>query len=159
MNMATLPFIALGTDHAGFGYKQAVKQMLEGLGYPVKDFGTDSEASVDYAEFVVPAARAVASGECDLGVVFGGSGNGEGMAANKVPGVRCAVCWNTWTARMARLHNDANVISIGSRTVTEAQCLEIVQAWLGEQFEGGRHSRRIRLLEDADLYSGKKASI
>ena len=151
MSDQSLPRISLGTDHAGFHYKEAVRKMLESLGYPILDKGAFSDESSDYANFVIPAARAVASGECQYGVVFGGSGNGEAMAANKVKGIRCAVCWNNWTAQMAREHNDANVISIGARTVSEAQALEIVQTWLNGTFEGGRHLRRINLIEDPDL--------
>lgn len=151
MTDQSLPRIALGTDHAGFAYKEAVRKMLESLNYPVLDKGTFTDEACDYPVFVIPAARAVASGECQYGVVFGGSGNGEAMAANKVKGIRCAVCWNKWTAQMARQHNDANVISIGARTVSEAQALEIVQTWLEGIFEGGRHLRRIQLIEDPEL--------
>src|SRR5688572_5233529 len=99
--------IALGSDHAGFRYKTLVAEHLTKAGHEVVDFGTDSDATVDYPDFIRPAAEAVARGECDRGVVFGGSGNGEAMAANRVPGVRCAVCWNVESARLARAHNDA----------------------------------------------------
>ena len=139
--------IALGTDHAGFTHKEAVKQMLHSLGHETKDFGAFSEASVDYPEFIRPAAEAVAKKLCDLGVVFGGSGNGEAMAANKIKGVRCALCWNLETAKLAKEHNDANVISIGQRQVTLQLTLEIVKAWINATFEEGRHLRRIRMLE------------
>lgn len=139
--------ISIGTDHAGFAYKEAIKTHLEGKGYEVIDFGTDSTADVDYPDFVRPAAEAVAKGEADLGIVLGGSGNGEAIAANKVRGVRCALCWNVSTAALARQHNDANVISIGARQVTEAEALAIVDAWLAATFEGGRHARRIGKLE------------
>ena len=121
--------------------------MLHSLGHETKDFGAFSEASVDYPEFVRPAAEAVAKKLCDLGVVFGGSGNGEAMAANKIKGVRCALCWNLETAKLAKEHNDANVISIGQRQVSLHLTLEIVKAWINATFEEGRHLRRIRMLE------------
>ena len=139
--------IALGTDHAGFTHKEAVKQMLHSQGHETKDFGAFSEDSVDYPEFVRPAAEAVAKKLCDLGVVFGGSGNGEAMAANKIKGVRCALCWNLETAKLAKEHNDANVISIGQRQVSLQLTLEIVKAWINATFQEGRHLRRIRMLE------------
>ncbi len=139
--------ISLGTDHAGFRYKEKVKQLLESLGHEVKDFGTWSEEPVDYPLFIRPAAQAVASGECDRGIVFGGSGNGEAMAANKVRGVRCALCWNEESARLSRQHNDANVLSLGERMIPEELALEIVRIWLTTPFEGGRHARRIAQLD------------
>ena len=139
--------IALGTDHAGYDYKEAVKKHLQTLGHEVQDFGTFSDESVDYPEFVRPAAQSVADGLCDLGVVFGGSGNGEAMAANKVTGVRCALCWSEETARLAKEHNNANVISIGQRQISEKLALKIIDAWLQAEFEGGRHTRRIEMLD------------
>ncbi len=142
--------IALGTDHAGYAYKEAVKAMLIERGCEVHDFGAFDDTSSDYPDFVRPAAEAVAVGFCDGGVVFGGSGNGEAIVANKVVGVRCAVCWSAWTAEMAALHNDANCISIGSRTVTQDEALAIVETWLKTEFEGGRHLRRIEKIESRD---------
>ncbi|MEW6304541.1 MAG: ribose-5-phosphate isomerase [Verrucomicrobiota bacterium] len=142
-----LPTIAIASDHAGFRYKEAIKKFLAQRGYAVRDFGAPSEESVDYPVFIRPAAEAVARGECDLGIVLGGSGNGEAIAANKVKGIRCAVCWNVETARAAREHNNANVISLGQRMITEETALAVVEAWLGAQFEGGRHLRRIQMLE------------
>ena len=139
--------ISLGTDHAGFKLKEKVKQLLESLGHEVVDFGTFSEETVDYPVFVRPAAEAVARGECERGIVFGGSGNGEAMAANKVRGVRCALCWNEESARLSRQHNDANVLSLGERLVPEALALAIVQIWLTTEFEGGRHAQRIAQLD------------
>jgi ribose 5-phosphate isomerase B len=139
--------IAIGSDHAGFKYKEKIKQLLAGLGHEVEDFGTDSEVPVDYPLFIRPVALAVARGEVDRGVVLGGSGNGEAMAANRVKGVRCALCWNVESARLARQHNDANVISLGQRMLTEEAALEIVRTWLETPFEGGRHLRRIQLLD------------
>jgi ribose 5-phosphate isomerase B len=139
--------IALGTDHAGFEYKEAVKAHLQQLGHEVQDFGTFSNDSVDYPVFVKPAAKSVAEGLCDLGVVFGGSGNGEAMAANKIPGVRCALCWSEETARLAKQHNNANVLSIGQRQISEPLTLKIIDAWLEAEFEGGRHINRIEMLD------------
>lgn len=142
--------IALGTDHAGFAYKEAINIFLLGKGYQTKDFGTFSKESVDYPEFIRPAAEAVAEGLCDLGIVLGGSGNGEAMAANKVQGVRCALCWSVDTAKLAKQHNDANVLSLGQRQVSQELALEIVDAWLNATFEGGRHKRRIEMLDSSN---------
>jgi ribose 5-phosphate isomerase B len=139
--------IAIGSDHAGFRYKEAIKRLLNELGHAVDDFGTDSEEPVDYPLFIRPVALAVARGEADRGVVLGGSGNGEAMVANRVKGVRCALCWNIKAARLARQHNDANMISIGQRMITEEVALEIVRTWLETPFEGGRHLRRIQLID------------
>jgi ribose 5-phosphate isomerase B len=135
--------IALGSDHAGFQYKEKVKALLGTLGHEVQDFGTFNEEPVDYPVFIRPAAEAVARGECDRAIVFGGSGNGEAMAANKVRGVRCALCWNEELARLSRQHNDANALSIGERVVAEELALRIVRTWLETAFEGGRHVRRV----------------
>lgn len=140
--------ISLGTDHAGFRLKEAIKRHLLEKGYEVLDFGTNSEESVDYPDFVVPAARSVADKEADLGIVFGGSGNGEAIAANKVKGVRCGVCWNEWSARLTRQHNNANVIALGGRVVSEELGILIVDTWLTSVFEGGRHQRRIDKLPE-----------
>ena len=140
--------IAIGSDHAGFQYKEKIKEFLRTLGHEVTDFGTDSEEPVDYPLFCRPVALAVACGEFDRGVVLGGSGNGEAMTANRVKGVRCALCWNTESARLGRLHNDANVISLGQRMMSEVEALEIVRVWLKTEFEGGRHIRRIQMLDE-----------
>jgi len=139
--------IAIGSDHAGYKYKEKIKQLLSELGHLVVDFGTDSEEPVDYPLFIRPVALAVARGEADRGVVLGGSGNGEAMTANRVRGVRCAVCWNVESARLARQHDDANIISLGQRMITEEVALEIVHVWLDTPFEGGRHLHRIQLLD------------
>jgi len=140
--------ISLGTDHAGYQLKELVKSHLEKKGYQIIDFGTSSEEAVDYADFVIPAAEAVAHGEADLGLVFGGSGNGEAIAANKVRGVRCALCWNVQSALLAKEHNNANVIALGGRMVSDAEALAIVDQWLEASFEGGRHLRRIQKVGD-----------
>ena len=138
--------ISLGTDHAGFCYKEKVKELLTSLGHEVKDFGTFSEEPVDYPVFIRPAAEAVASGECERGIVFGGSGNGEAMVSNKVHGVRCALCWSEESARLSRQHNDANVLSIGQRMISEELAPNIVRIWLETPFDGGRHERRVAML-------------
>ena len=142
--------IALGSDHAGYSYKEAINTFLLEKGYQTKDFGTFSEESVDYPEFIRPAAEAVAEGLCDLGIVLGGSGNGEAMAANKVKGIRCALCWSVETAKLAKQHNNANVLSLGQRQISKELALEIVDAWLNATFEEGRHSRRIQMLDSSN---------
>jgi ribose 5-phosphate isomerase B len=139
--------ISLGCDHAGFAYKESIKLLLQNRGIDTKDFGTFSEESVDYPDFVRPAAEAVAEGLCDLGIVLGGSGNGEAISANKVNGVRCALCWSEETAQLAKEHNNANVISIGQRQISEEMALSIVKIWLESKFEGGRHLKRIQKLD------------
>lgn len=139
--------IAIASDHAGFKYKELIKQHLITQGYDVTDYGTNSEASCDYPDFIHPAAQSVASGDNDAGIVLGGSGNGEAIAANKVKSIRCAVCWTVATAELARQHNNANMISIGERTVSSDLAIKIVDAWLNAEFEGGRHLRRINKIE------------
>jgi ribose 5-phosphate isomerase B len=139
--------IALGSDHAGYKYKEAIKAMLLGEGHTVRDFGTHSSEPCDYPDFIRPAAEAVARGEFERGIVLGGSGNGEAIVANKVRGVRCGLCWNEQLAIWNRSHNDANVLSLGERTITEAEALKIVKTWLVTEFEGGRHVARVRKIE------------
>ena len=139
--------ISIGSDHAGFEYKEKIKILLTGLGHDIHDFGTYSAQPVDYPLFIRPAAEAVALGECERGIVLGGSGNGEAIVANKVRGVRCALCWNLETARLAREHNDSNVLSLGQRMLPEELALEIVKVWLVTPFAGGRHAGRIALIE------------
>ena len=139
--------ISLGSDHAGFKLKERVKALLGQLGHEVKDLGTfTAEPPVDYPLFIRPAAEAVARGECERGIVFGGSGNGEAMVANKVHGVRCALCWNLESAQLSRKDNDANVLSLGERLIEENLALEIVRVWLTTEFEGGRHAPRVAML-------------
>ena len=140
--------IAIASDHAGFAYKGRIAALLSQLGHDVRDFGTDSEEPVDYPQFIRPAAEAVARGDADRGIVLGGSGNGEAIVANKVRGIRCALCWNVESARLARQHNDANVLSLGQRLLDEATALAIVRVWLDTPFEGGRHARRVSQIED-----------
>mgnify|MGYP001160095024 FL=1 len=138
---------ALGTDHAGYNFKEAIKDHLHNLGHETKDFGTFSEDSVDYPEFVLPAAKAVADSLVDYAIVLGGSGNGEAMAANKIKGIRCAVCWSAETAKLAKEHNNANVIAIGERQITKDLAIEIIDVWLSSEFQGERHARRIQMLD------------
>jgi len=139
--------IAIGSDHAGFRYKEKIKEFLQELGHDVNDFGTFSEEPVDYPLFIRPVAEAVARGEYERGIVLGGSGNGEAMMANRIKKVRCALCWNEELARLARQHNDSNVLSLGQRVIPEDTALEVVRVWLETAFEGGRHVRRIELLD------------
>ena len=139
--------IAIAADHAGFRYKEIVKLALVERGHQVVDHGTSSDAPCDYPIFVRPAAAAVAKGECDRGIVLGGSGNGEAIVANRVRGVRCTIAWNIESARVSRAHNDSNVLSLGERFVLEEELIEILDAWLETPFEGGRHKRRIDLID------------
>ena len=142
--------ISIGSDHAGFRYKERIKSWLASQGHEVTDFGTDSEEPVDYPLFIRPVAESVARGEHERGVVLGGSGNGEAITANRVSGIRCAVCWNRESAQLARQHNDANLISLGQRLIPEAEVLEIVRVWLETEFEGGRHARRIAMIDESE---------
>ncbi len=139
--------IAIGSDHAGFAYKEKIRKFLAEQGHQVQDLGTYSEESADYAQWIRPVAEAVAKGEYERGIVLGGSGNGEAIVANKVRGIRCTLCWNVESARLAREHNDANVLSIGQRMVSEETALEVVDVWLTTAFCGGRHQRRIDQIE------------
>jgi ribose 5-phosphate isomerase B len=139
--------IALGSDHAGFEYKEKIREFLKSLGHAVQDFGTHSNEPVDYPLFIRPAAAAVARGECARAIVLGGSGNGEAMTANRLKGIRCALCWNEESARLARQHNDSNVLSLGQRLMSPETALELVRIWLTTPFEGGRHQRRIELID------------
>ena len=135
--------IAIASDHAGFSYKEIIKTTLIEQGHEVKDFGTYSNQSCDYPDFIRPAAEAVAAGEFERGIVLGGSGNGEAMVANKVNGIRCALCWDLRSAKLSREHNDANMLSLGERMMSIHQALEIVELWLNTPFQGGRHKGRI----------------
>lgn len=139
--------IAVASDHAGYDLKEELKTHLLSRGYEIDDFGTHSHAPVDYPDYVSPAARSVAAGKNELGIVLGGSGNGEAMTANKIRGIRCALGWNEQSARLGREHNDANMIAIGARMVSEEEAIRIVDAWLDAEFQGGRHIRRIEKLE------------
>jgi ribose 5-phosphate isomerase B len=142
--------IAIGADHAGFALKQRLIATLRQLGHEVDDHGTHDEQPVDYPPICAGVGRAVAGGRADRGVVIGGSGQGEQIAANKVAGVRAALCNDLYTARMSRAHNDANVLSIGGRIVAAELALEILTLWLDTPFEGGRHQRRIDQIHELD---------
>ncbi len=142
--------ISIGSDHAGFEYKTAIIRLLEEAGHEVADFGTDSTESVDYPLFIAPAAEAVARGECERGIVLGGSGNGEAIVANKVRGIRCALCWSLETAKVAKEHNNAQVISIGARMVSLELALDIVKTWLSAEFQGGRHLPRLQEIAELE---------
>jgi ribose 5-phosphate isomerase B len=142
--------IAVGSDHAGFQLKTAVAKHLGGLGHQVLDLGTDSEAPVDYPSYCAAVGRAVVSSEADLGIVLGGSGQGEQIAANKVHGVRAALCTTEFHARLAREHNDANVLALGGRVLADTFAIAIVDAFLQTGFEGGRHARRLAQIADIE---------
>lgn len=139
--------IAIGSDHAGFKYKEQIKNWLTEKGHEVKDFGTYSEASCDYPDFIRPVAKAVAAGKYERGIVLGGSGNGEAITANRVKGIRCAIAWDLRSARLSRAHNDANVLSLGERMMALDEAIEIVELWLATPFDAGRHLTRIQKID------------
>ena len=139
--------IAIGSDHAGFKYKNMISMHLRQQGYAIVDMGTDSVEACDYPDFIKQVTAKVASGDCELGIVLGGSGNGEAITANKTHGIRCALCWDEYTAQLCKEHNNANMISIGERTVSAKLALKIVDIWLSAKFAGGRHLRRINKIE------------
>lgn len=135
--------IAIACDHGGLNLKNAVIEYLKENGYEYVDFGTDSTASCDYPDFALPAAEAVANGECDKGILICSTGIGVSMVANKVPGVRCAHCHDAYCAKFTRLHNDANVLAMGEKVVGVGYALQIAETFLNTRFEGGRHQRRV----------------
>ena len=142
--------IAVASDHAGFALKEAVRKALTERGHDVRDFGTRDTGSCDYPDYGAPAARAVAKGAADRAVLVCGSGQGMCMVANKVRGVRAALAWTPEIARLSREHNDANALCLPARFVSEAQALEIVDAWLAAAFEGGRHAGRIEKMMNGE---------
>ena len=142
--------IAIGSDHAGYRLKEHFKEVLKADGHTVDDLGTHSEEPVDYPPICAAVARSVAGGKTERGIVLGGSGQGEQITANKVRGVRAALCNDLYTARMSREHNDANVLAIGGRIVGEGLADEILQLWLATPFEGGRHERRVEQIADVE---------
>ncbi len=142
--------IAIGSDHAGFPLKQVVKSWLEEHGYEVDDLGTYDTKSVDYPDYAAAVAHAVAEGKADRGILICGTGIGMSMSANKVPGIRAALCTDVYTARMSRRHNDANVLCMGARVIGPGVAESIVEAWLSEEFEGGRHARRVGKINALD---------
>lgn len=146
--------IAIACDHGGLNLKNAVKKYLADNGYEVKDFGTDSTASCDYPDYALPAAEAVANGECDRGIVICSTGIGVSIVANKVPGVRCAHCHDSYCAEFTRLHNDSNMLALGEKVVGVGYALKIVEIFLKTEFEGGRHQRRVdKITEIEKKYS------
>jgi ribose 5-phosphate isomerase B len=146
--------IAIGSDHAGFALKVQIVAVLTARGHAVHDLGSHDEEAVDYPPVCADVARLVVSGEVDRGIVVGGSGQGEQIAANKVPGVRAALCNDLYTARMSRAHNDANVLAMGGRIVAAGLAEEILTAWLGTDFEGGRHQRRLDQIAEIEASAG-----
>ncbi len=145
-----MPRIAIGSDHAGYELKQHLIGVLTASDHDVIDLGTDSTDSVDYPQFCAAVGRAVRNNEAEIGIVLGGSGQGEQISANKVHGVRAALCNDLYTAEYSRLHNDANVLSIGARIVGEGLADEILRVWLTTEFEGGRHQRRVNEIHDIE---------
>lgn len=142
--------IAIGADHAGFEDKEKIKRQLERLGVEFEDVGTNSAESVDYPIYAKKVADKVASGEVESGILVCGSGNGMQIAANKIHGIRAALAWNAETARLAREHNDANVLSVPARMISEEEVAKIVESYLGATFEGGRHARRVEEINDLE---------
>jgi ribose 5-phosphate isomerase B len=145
--------VVVASDHAGFAYKGLVLAHLSRSGHEAVDLGTSSAEPVDYPLFIRPAALAVGRGDADRGVVIGGSGNGEAIVANRIPHVRCALCWSVEAARLARAHNDANMLSLGQRLLAPELALAILDVWLDTPFDGGHHARRIAEIDDAGLAS------
>lgn len=135
--------LALGSDHGGYQLKEEIKSLLEEKGVDFEDFGTDSTDSVDYPDFASKVGQAVAEGDCDRGILICGTGIGMSMAANKIKGIRAALCHDVYSAKMTKRHNNANVLTMGARVIGVDLAKEIVAAWLGEEFDGGRHKRRI----------------
>lgn len=142
--------IAIACDHGGLNLKNKIKKYLSENGYEVRDFGTDTADSCDYPDYALPAAEAVASGECERGIVVCSTGIGVSIVANKVPGVRCAHCHDTYCAEFTRLHNNANMLALGEKVVGEGYALKIVEIFLKTEFEGGRHERRVNKITDIE---------
>ncbi len=135
--------IAIGSDHGGFALKQALMKHLEARGFAYRDYGTFSEASCDYPVYAKAVAKAVASGECEKGILICGTGIGVSITANKVPGIRCALCGDCFSAEATRSHNDANVLAMGGRVLSPEEAVRFADIWLDSEFEGGRHQRRV----------------
>lgn len=142
--------LAIGSDHGGFILKERIKEFLENEGFDVKDFGTFNSEAVDYPDFAVKVAQAVACGECDKGILCCGTGIGVAIAANKVPGIRAALCGDTFSAHSSREHNDANILTLGERVTGPGLALDIVKVWLSSEFAGGRHERRIKKIAEIE---------
>ena len=142
--------IAIGSDHAGYSMKEDIKDYLTSLNHNFEDFGTDSIASVDYPDFAIKIAEAVASGKFERGILICGSGIGMSIVANKVPGIRASLCYNIYTAWVSRKHNDANILTLGARVISKDQARQIVKVWLETPFEGGRHKRRLNKIKEIE---------
>jgi ribose 5-phosphate isomerase B len=142
--------IAIGADHAGFEEKEKLKKILEEIGVEYEDVGTFSTDSVDYPDFARKVGEKIEKGEVEQGILFCGSGIGVAIAANKMPGIRAALAWNEETARLARQHNDANVLTVGARTTPAEEIPKIVKAWFSAEFEGGRHAGRVQKIMDLE---------
>ena len=149
--------VAVGADHAGYHLKEELKPFLTGMGHDWKDLGTDSTEPVDYPDVAAEVALAVASGQCPRGIIICGTGVGSAIAANKVTGARAALCHDTFSARHARLHNDANVLALGARVIGPGLAKEIVAAWLETLFEGGRHARRVQKIREIEERERRRA--
>ncbi len=147
--------IALACDHGGLNLKNEIKKFLEKNGYEYNDYGTETFDSCDYPDFALPAAEAVACGECERGIIICSTGIGVSIVANKVPGVRCAHCHDTYCAEFTRLHNDANVLAMGEKVVGSGYALKIVEKFLTTEFEGGRHQRRVDKITEIEKKYGK----
>ena len=139
--------IAIGSDHAGFKYKEIIKKWLIDKGHSVTDFGTNSEKPCDYPDFIRPAAMAVAQGKCERAIVMGGSGNGEAIVSNRIKGIYCTVAWDLRSTRFGRAHNNSNVLSIGQRMMAIEEAIEIVEIWLNTPFDGSRHLQRLNKID------------
>lgn len=142
--------IAIGSDHGGFDLKEEIKSFLQDKGFEVKDFGTDSKDSCDYPDYAIEVSEAVARGEFERGILICGTGIGISIAANKVPGIRCALVGDCFSAKATRQHNDTNVLALGGRVLGPGLALEIVEIWLSTEFEGGRHQNRINKITDIE---------
>jgi ribose 5-phosphate isomerase B len=151
--------IALAADHGGYLLKESIKSLLDSMGYAYKDFGTYSEESVDYPDYGLQVAKAVANGEYDRGILFCGTGLGMSIVANKVPGIRCAVVHDCFSAKATRQHNDTNVLAMGGRVIGPGLAEEIVRIWLTTEFEGGRHARRLDKIRQIEEEYGQEEGV
>lgn len=142
--------VAIAADHGGFKLKEEIKRLLDTMNIAYEDFGCDCEQSVDYPDYALPVAEKVAAGEFDRGILVCGTGIGMSIAANKVPGIRCALVHDTFSAKAAREHNDSNVLAMGERVIGPGLALDIVKIWLGTDFQGGRHERRVEKVKEIE---------
>ncbi|UOF91596.1 ribose 5-phosphate isomerase B [Fodinisporobacter ferrooxydans] len=151
--------IALGADHGGYSLKEEMKPLLDELGFEYKDFGTFNESSVDYPDFGIQVAEKVAGGEYDRGILICGTGIGMSIVANKVPGIRCALVHDCFTAKVTRQHNDSNILAMGARVIGPSLALEIARLWLTTEFEGGRHANRLGKIEKIEQQYGREEGV